>query len=354
MSTTTTEPNDPRIERILNAAEQHGRNDDPDHEVGDLQDVLRAAWSLMTLEQRNQLMAAAETVDVLRAGDDFVEVAQLRAYLMDESGVHRVQIEVVRDGSGNEPTVSSLKLFDASGDELDADESDIDTDELMTVARRLDAELLESMPSQSVEPAWVSTIGWDLWNDALTHSVRIEGIDRNIQPSRWRNASEALDRHLLPDMEAVDRAMVMQISPSPTGATRWVEIVLDKAALGRLERGSYAELDGVTVGDARGGGPGFLQTQALVPLVDDHFVFRALEGLACTSVESGRVPTKLFLKWHAERPADETFFVSLAGELLNEEEGFERHHLWVDEYHRCMAPGIDAPETEFDEERPRG
>jgi hypothetical protein len=36
---------------IFTFAEQHGVDDDPDHEVGDLQDALRLALNLMTLEQ---------------------------------------------------------------------------------------------------------------------------------------------------------------------------------------------------------------------------------------------------------------------------------------------------------------
>lgn len=34
------------------AAQQHGQDSDPDHEVGDLQDMLRAMWALLTPAQR--------------------------------------------------------------------------------------------------------------------------------------------------------------------------------------------------------------------------------------------------------------------------------------------------------------
>lgn len=44
------------LEDYLNAARQHGTDEDPDHEVGDLQDLLRAAWGLMSPEQRSALM----------------------------------------------------------------------------------------------------------------------------------------------------------------------------------------------------------------------------------------------------------------------------------------------------------
>lgn len=39
-------------EFYIDAAELHGQDSEPDHEVGDLQDFLRAAFSLMTKEQR--------------------------------------------------------------------------------------------------------------------------------------------------------------------------------------------------------------------------------------------------------------------------------------------------------------
>ncbi|CAN7783441.1 hypothetical protein LJR175_008322 [Variovorax sp. LjRoot175] len=364
MTNPSTEPKDPRVERILNAAEQHGQNSEPDHEVGDLQDVLRAAWSLMSTEQRDQLMAAAETVNVLRAGDDFVEVAQLRAYLMDESGIHRVRIEVTRDGTGGDPEVSALKVFDASGDEIDVRASDIDTDELKSLASRLDGELLEAMPPQSVEPAWVSTIDWDLWNDALTQSVRIEGIDRNIQPSRWRNASEALDHHLLPecgDGWGEERIVVMELAPALGAAMpRWAELTLNTAALDQLREGMGVRLGGPSLPVRAGGAARGKDASTYFGQPDLH-VRDFGESLQLSGyneenwpVTGGKVPLRLFLQWVDARPPGETVFVSEDGHLLNDADGFARHHLWVDEYHRTISPGLIEPETEFDGERPRG
>ena len=71
-------------------------------------------------------------------------------------------------------------------------------------------------------------------------------------------------------------------------------------------------------------------------------------------VTSGKVPLRLFMQWLDTRPPGETLFVSEGGELLNHDADFARHHLWVDEYHRCIAPGLVEAETEFDGERPRG
>ncbi|MCE6959591.1 hypothetical protein LAZ40_11040 [Cereibacter sphaeroides] len=44
------------IETFIQAAKDHGSDSEPDHEVGDLQDMLRAAWEIMTPEQRVTLV----------------------------------------------------------------------------------------------------------------------------------------------------------------------------------------------------------------------------------------------------------------------------------------------------------
>lgn len=56
---------DPELEGILDAAKAHGEEGEPDHEVGDLQDVLRAAWTMMSPDQRKMLLASDEVEAVL-------------------------------------------------------------------------------------------------------------------------------------------------------------------------------------------------------------------------------------------------------------------------------------------------
>jgi hypothetical protein len=53
------------LEDYLTAARQHGADEDPDHEVGDLQDLLRAAWSLMSPEQRSALMRSDPVLNLV-------------------------------------------------------------------------------------------------------------------------------------------------------------------------------------------------------------------------------------------------------------------------------------------------
>jgi hypothetical protein len=47
-------------ERIIGSAEKHGKESEPDHEVGDLQDALRAAIELMTEGQLKEMSKWAD------------------------------------------------------------------------------------------------------------------------------------------------------------------------------------------------------------------------------------------------------------------------------------------------------
>jgi hypothetical protein len=40
------------LDRLLAAAAAHGHESDPDHEVGDLQAILRSCWERLTAEQQ--------------------------------------------------------------------------------------------------------------------------------------------------------------------------------------------------------------------------------------------------------------------------------------------------------------
>jgi len=43
------------LEALMEAARAHGQEDDPEHEVGDLQQLLMAAWRIMDTRQRRAL-----------------------------------------------------------------------------------------------------------------------------------------------------------------------------------------------------------------------------------------------------------------------------------------------------------
>lgn len=49
------------LPELFEAAIKHGEDSEPDHEVGDLQDLLTEMWDLLTAEQRAKFLAS-ETV----------------------------------------------------------------------------------------------------------------------------------------------------------------------------------------------------------------------------------------------------------------------------------------------------
>jgi hypothetical protein len=58
------------IETVLDAAQRHGRDDDPDHEIGDLQDAFRAAWKLMSEAERTEFAGSDAVTGLLELTDE--------------------------------------------------------------------------------------------------------------------------------------------------------------------------------------------------------------------------------------------------------------------------------------------
>ena len=68
------------VEFYITAAQNHGEADDPDHEVGDLQDFLRGVWDLLTPEQILAFAKDPETHRVIGVDTDFEdELARLQS-----------------------------------------------------------------------------------------------------------------------------------------------------------------------------------------------------------------------------------------------------------------------------------
>ena len=44
------------IELLIEAAREHGEESDPDHEVGDLQDLVRLCWAELSPEARAKII----------------------------------------------------------------------------------------------------------------------------------------------------------------------------------------------------------------------------------------------------------------------------------------------------------
>lgn len=53
------------LDHLFTLADRHGtRSGEPDHTVGDLQDLLRAAYGLFTPEQKKSFLASDEVADL--------------------------------------------------------------------------------------------------------------------------------------------------------------------------------------------------------------------------------------------------------------------------------------------------
>jgi hypothetical protein len=59
------EPGEPLIEQLLQAAYDHGTEEGCDTEAGDLQEMLRAAWALLTSEQQGAFFQRPEIVQLM-------------------------------------------------------------------------------------------------------------------------------------------------------------------------------------------------------------------------------------------------------------------------------------------------
>jgi hypothetical protein len=62
-----------KVETFIQAAKNHGESDDPDHEVGDLQDMLRAAFRLLLPGQVKAFARDPKVEIVLDAGESCPE-----------------------------------------------------------------------------------------------------------------------------------------------------------------------------------------------------------------------------------------------------------------------------------------
>ena len=57
------------LEKLFTAADNHGEDaGEPDHTVGDLQDLLRRAWDLMNVSQKMQLLKSDEVENIVELG----------------------------------------------------------------------------------------------------------------------------------------------------------------------------------------------------------------------------------------------------------------------------------------------
>ena len=72
------------VEDLIGLAKKHGEDSEPDHEVGDLQDLLRAAWAQMTPEQRRAMLTEASVSNVVEAATGEPLLLDIDDLLQDE------------------------------------------------------------------------------------------------------------------------------------------------------------------------------------------------------------------------------------------------------------------------------
>lgn len=93
------------LEKLNAAADNHAEDTGEDHAVGDLQDMLRAAWSVMSPVQRKLFLMSDEVANVVEAGareefDVAGLVAELERPLEQAPGYRKVLvIAVSSDGA---------------------------------------------------------------------------------------------------------------------------------------------------------------------------------------------------------------------------------------------------------------
>lgn len=87
------------VEFYIEAAEQHGADSETDHEVGDLQDYLRAMWAVLSEEQRRQFACSAAVADAL--GGAGMDCADDLAALQGKQpvGVHHQMTKAAAPGA---------------------------------------------------------------------------------------------------------------------------------------------------------------------------------------------------------------------------------------------------------------
>jgi hypothetical protein len=61
---------DENLERLLGAAASHGEQSEPEHEVGDLQEILIAIWSVLDKKTKSKVMSHSQIEAILEEWGD--------------------------------------------------------------------------------------------------------------------------------------------------------------------------------------------------------------------------------------------------------------------------------------------
>lgn len=162
------------IEHLMEAAKRHGEDSDPDHEVGDLQDMLRAMWELLPADKRSEFLAQDVVTVVLEASGLEGELRYIHGDWTHLFGSGRREDIVRLVFDREEKSIVAMQIADGpfEGDFVDATAAQIEDvqDSLMNA----NPDALESPAdfglSRSYEmPAWSQgLIHLDQSNDGLS------------------------------------------------------------------------------------------------------------------------------------------------------------------------------------------
>ncbi len=106
------------LELCLQAALAHGKDSDPDHEVGDLQQLLRRAWQILSPGQRLEFMASASVSELIEANLPKVDVEEAFDKLVAEQ---KKVLATQQKGKGGRVDVFSAIVTEFPGFLNDAD-----------------------------------------------------------------------------------------------------------------------------------------------------------------------------------------------------------------------------------------
>lgn len=74
------------LEILFKAADDHGEDTgEPDHSIGDLQDLFREAWSILTTDQKTQLLLSESVQDLLDLEEQYVPEDLVDMIQVDEA-----------------------------------------------------------------------------------------------------------------------------------------------------------------------------------------------------------------------------------------------------------------------------
>lgn len=110
------------LNKLFLAADQHGEDEDPDHTVGDLQDLLRAAWSLLSPSQQAEFLCSEEVANVVLTGarNEFDEETLLTDHQQNiREALSKAGGTLVQDATTGQWSYTQVLTFETAQEAID-------------------------------------------------------------------------------------------------------------------------------------------------------------------------------------------------------------------------------------------